>query len=187
MKRKRRARGRDATPIYEVECDPLRMVEAFDEAWLLATLTAESAIAALERAMPELPRAPTLLDRLIEELEAENLVAGDAIAERLDRMLPEARTLSKPARMQLQAQITELRQDAATTRDLRRAVHAAALEKVAQWEERAREAPPSFAEQARERARAAAAEAADLAEELAEYEATVEQLDAVYTWIDRIE
>ena len=187
MKRKRRVRRRDPTPVYEVECDPVQLVAAFDEVWTLAATAAEASIAELEAAMPEVPRGPTLFDRLIDALEGENLVRGDAMAERLDRVLADARVLSKPARMQLQAKVTELRHDAALEVEMREGVHASVLERALSWEQRSKEAPAEFAAQAEERCVAARAEAAALAQELAEYRATVEQLDAIYAWLDAID
>jgi hypothetical protein len=129
----------------------------------------------------------SLIDRLLHEVDGESAVLADAAALRFERYFDEVRALSRAVRMQLQAEITALRGEAATDVELRTALHARALDKVAVWEERAREAPPSFAAQAAERADAARADAEGIAQELAEYRATVAQLDALYVWIDQIE
>ena len=124
-------------------------------------------------------------DQLLYELEGEWAVRGDAATSRLDALLTEARKLSPFGRMKAQALVTKRRHEAAADVEVRQGIHAELLAKAATWDQRAAEAPPEFAEQARERAAQIRSEAASIAEEIVEYEAAVRQFDEIYLLLER--
>lgn len=126
-----------------------------------------------------------LIDQLLYELEGESAVRDDAATARLEALLAAARELTPFARMHLQGEITRHKQSALADVELRRAMHADLLERVATWDRRAAEAPPSFADQARTRAADLRRDAEAVAAEISEYEATALRLDEVYRLLER--
>lgn len=127
-----------------------------------------------------------LLAELLEALDGESVVQGDAATVRLDAALSEFRTLPPATRVQLQIKVVELKQDSLAELAVRRTIEADLRERAGRWETTAKETrSEALATQATERAALLARDAAGVTEEIAEYEATCHRLDEIYALLDR--
>lgn len=128
----------------------------------------------------------SLLAKLLDDLDGESVVQGDAATVRLDAALAEARALPPATRVQLQIKVVELKQDTLAQLAVRRTIEADLRERAGRWETTARETKSeALATQATERAALLVGDAAGVTEEIAEYEATCQRLDEIYALLDR--